>query len=176
VVARASPQASERKSQLHDSLEKGEKMKQKLLIFFLGFYLIVSFAFAQTDKATGTVTNDQTMSRLRMNVCVSQAPNVDVYVNGEIAVNGGQEQVNIPAGYFPGYLFLTPGSHSVALVPTGKGITEALLGPLELSLVAGHRYSLIVMGQQGDNSLKPLVIDETTELQKVRTSRVRTSA
>lgn len=36
-----------------------------------------------------------------------------------------------------------------------------------MALEAGHRYTLAMMGQVKDESLKPLVIDETVELEKV---------
>ena len=142
-------------------------MKNKLIsvMFVLGF--MSSLAVAQVDQATGTVTNDATMARLRLGHFVYGGPKVDLYVDGQVAVNGGQAQVNIPVGYVNGYLYLEPGSHDVAVVPTGEDLDQALLGPLAIPLEAGHRYTLAMMGQIEDESLKPLVIDETAELEKV---------
>ena len=80
---------------------------------------------------------------------------------GLIAVNGGQAQVNVPVGYVTAYLYLPPGTHRVALTPTGKGLAQALVEPFDVPMVAGHRYLVAFMGQIADQSLKPLVIDET---------------
>jgi hypothetical protein len=76
-------------------------------------------------------------------------------------------QINIHPTYPNRHLYLAPGTYSVAVVPTGESIDKALIGPLDITLVAGHRYSLVVMGQLADNSLMPLVIDETAELQEI---------
>ena len=81
-------------------------MKHKLITIVLALHFISSLIFAQVDKLTGTVTNDATMARLRLAHFVFGGPNVDWFVNGEVAVNGGQEQVNIPVGYINGYLYL----------------------------------------------------------------------
>src|SRR5689334_5495983 len=41
--------------------------------------------------------NDATQARLRLGPFVVGGPNMDLFVNGAVAVNGGQAQVNIPA-------------------------------------------------------------------------------
>jgi TRAP-type C4-dicarboxylate transport system substrate-binding protein len=140
-------------------------MKQKIALILCAVCFGVSLSFAQVDKLTGTVTNDATMARLRLAHFVHGGPNVDWFVNGEIAVNGGQKQINIPVGYINGYLYLEPGTYSFTVTPTGKGVDEALLGPVDVDVVAGHRYTLAVMGQMEDEKLSSLVIDETAELQ-----------
>ncbi len=105
--------------------------------------------------------NPKTQARLRLGYYVADGPNVDLIVNNAIAVNGDQPQINIPANYAPGYLYLPPGTYSVAVVPTGQGIAQALLPPVDVPLAAGHRYTLAIMGLVGDKNLKPLLIDET---------------
>lgn len=140
---------------------------KKFVAMMLVLSLIASLAFAQVDKATGTVTNDETQARLRLGHFVYGGPNVALYVDGQVAVNGGQPQVDIPVGYVSGYLYLEPGSYRVAVVATGEKLAQALIGPLDMSLEAGHRYTLAMMGQIEDENLKPLVVDETEELEKV---------
>ena len=77
-------------------------------------------------------------------------PSVDVYVNGKVAVNGGMPQDNLVARQASGYLYLVPGTYSIAIVPTGMGIDKALFGPLDVPVVAGHRTSLPeVIGDAG---------------------------
>ena len=134
----------------------------------LGFALAfsASIALAQVDPATGTVTNDATMARLRVNNCVWRSPRVDVFLNGEIAVNGGVPQTD--RGFYTfGYLYLTPGTHSIAVVPTGQGIDQALLHPVDVQVAAGHRYTLVVMGQADEQNHEALVIDETEAYQAI---------
>jgi hypothetical protein len=146
-------------------------MKHKIGLTLFAFYLIASLAFAQVDKATGTVTNDATQARLRVGHFVFGGPNVDVLINGEIAMNPGQAQADIPAAMVTGYMYLEAGTYSVAIVPTGKSIDDALIGPLDINLETGHGYTLAMMGQLEDNSVKPLVIDETALLQESRTDK-----
>jgi hypothetical protein len=139
---------------------------------WLAFVMLVlcSVALGQTEASIGAVTNDATMARLRVAYIVYGGPNVDVFVNGEIAMNPGQPQTNIPCCQVTGYMYLTPGTYNVAVVPTGKGIEEALIGPLNVAVEAGHRYTIAAMGQVEDEILTPLIIDETAVVQEVRTS------
>ncbi len=68
---------------------------------------------AATAPATGIVTtapNDATQARLRVSNCISNGPNVDMVVNGAVAVNGGSPQANLRALFPSGYLYLTPGT------------------------------------------------------------------
>ncbi len=144
-------------------------MKKFVSVMFI-LCLTASFALAQVDKATGTVTNDATMARLRVGHFVFGGPNIDLLVNGEISVNKDVVQADLFPGYVGGYLYLKPDTYSVAVVPTGKGVDEALIGPLDIPLEAGHRYTLTMMGQMEDESLTPLVMDDTAILQEARTS------
>jgi hypothetical protein len=114
--------------------------------------------------------DDKTQARLRVSNCVVDGPTVDVFVNGRVAVNGGRPQVNLGGVDGTSYLYLSPGTYSVALVPTGKGIDQAFFGPLEVPLTAGHRYTVVVLGQADEQSHKPLVIDETEAYQQAGVS------
>ena len=108
-----------------------------------------------------TQPNGKTQARLHVVLADLHGPNTDLFVNGVIAVNGGRAQVNVPVGYVTAYLYLPPGTHRVALTPTGRGLAQALVEPFDVPMVAGHRYLVAFMGQVADQSLKPLVIDET---------------
>jgi hypothetical protein len=116
---------------------------------------------ATLDLIPADQNNDQAQARLRLAHFVTDGPNVDLLVNGVIAVTGGQPQVNIPAEYINGYVYLVPGTYHVAVVPTGQSLAQAIIGPLDLPLAAGHRYTLAMMGQVIDAGLKGLVLDET---------------
>jgi hypothetical protein len=132
--------------------------------------LCSSLALAQVDTTTGTSTDDATMARLRVGHLVHGGPNIDLLVNGRIPMNRDVAQANFASGFIGGYLYLEPGSYSVAIVPTGKGLAEALIGPIDLALQAGHRYTLAMMGQMDDAILTPLVVDDTALLLEARTS------
>ena len=141
-------------------------MKNKLVSVILVLCLMSSLAVAQVDQATGTVTNDETQGMLRVNNCVFGGPNVDVLVNGEVAVNGSVPLTDL--GFVvSGYLYLTPGTYSVTVVPTGEGVEEALMEPIDVNVEAGHRYTVSVLGQADEPSHTPLVIDETAAYQAI---------
>lgn len=145
-------------------------MKRKLTAGLFVLCLMVPLALARSDAATAAATDDAKMARLRFAYVVLKGPNVDVLIDGEIATNPGQPQANIPCCQVTGYLYLAPGSYSVAVVPTGEDAEEALLGPLDVTLEAGHRYTLTTIGQLEDTSFMPLIINETAVVQEVRTS------
>ena len=135
-------------------------MKHKLVSVMFMLYFIASLVTAQTDTATGTVTNDATQSRLRIGPFIRTGPNFDVFINGEIAMNGSVPQANV-GGFSTGYIYLAPGTYSVAVAPANRGIEEAKFGPVDVTLEAGHRYTLGIMGKIFDTKYTPLLIDET---------------
>lgn len=140
-------------------------MKNKLVLVIVVLYLMTS-AIAQTD-ATGTVIDDATQARLRVSQCVFGGPKVDIFVNGKVAVNAGVPQTNVPALETWGYLYLDPNTYSLAVVPTGKELSQALMGPVDVTVEAGHRYTVVVLGQADEATHQPLVIDETAAYQDI---------
>jgi hypothetical protein len=87
--------------------------------------------------------------------------NLDVFINGLPVVNGGKKLQNIDVGSFSGWIYVTPGTYQVALVPNGETVDKAIFNPVAVDAAAGHRYTVAAMGQQADKNVKPLVIDET---------------
>jgi uncharacterized surface protein with fasciclin (FAS1) repeats len=114
--------------------------------------------------------DDKTQGRLRISNCVMDGSRVDTYLNGKLTVNGGRQQVNLAALDAIGYVYLASASYSVAIVPTGQTIDKAMLGPLDVTVAAGHRYTVVMLGQADEQQHAPLVIDETTAFQKARVS------
>ena len=117
------------------------------------------------------VVDDVTLSRLRLANLVYGSDATDMYVDGQIAVLGDHQRqlTNVPVGFISGFLYVAPGKHSMAVVPTGSGIESAMIA-IDLTLEAGHRYTVGVMGQKDDPTFKPLIIDETAVLAKARTA------
>lgn len=145
-------------------------MKHGFVASVLVAVALIATAMAQSEQASGDITNDQTMARLRVAHLVRGGPAVDLLVDGAVAVNVFVPQAVLPAGYIGGYVYLEPGYHQIAVVPTGRSAEEALIGPLELTLEVGPRYTVAVVGQLQDPRLTPLVMDDTETLSEVRTS------
>ena len=122
-----------------------------------------------TVDVNSLATNDATQARLRVSQCVPNEPDMDVYINGKVPVTA-DVPMSVGAGDASRYEYLPPGTVSVAVVPSGLGINQALLAPQDLSLEAGHRYTLVVLGQPEEPTHKSLLIDETDG---VRESRVK---
>jgi hypothetical protein len=135
---------------------------------------------APTDAGTATSAphsdtnpakpDDATQARLRVSYCIAGGAQASVLVNGKVAVNGGMPQDNLVALQASGYLYLAPGTYGIAVVPTGLGIDKAVLGPLDVPVVAGHRYTVVELGQVDEASHTPLVIDETEAYRKAGVS------
>src|SRR5260221_9185831 len=65
-------------------------------------------------------------------------------------------------------MYLAQGTYHVAIEPAGQDSQAALVGPVDMAVVAGHRYTLAMVGQAGEAHLTPLVIDETADYQALR--------
>jgi hypothetical protein len=98
------------------------------------------------------------MAHIRFGHFAADAPNVDVFVNGETVLE------DFAPSSLSNFLDFEPGRLNIAVAPTGEGIEKAIIGPQEVDVEAGHNYSVSVIGQAADDSLKPLVIDETAEM------------
>jgi uncharacterized surface protein with fasciclin (FAS1) repeats len=113
-----------------------------------------------------SIPDPATQARLHLVLADHAGPAVDWFVDGAVAVNGGQQQVNIHPEYVTAYVYLTPGAHRVAVAPTNQGVTKAL-SSIDAPLAAGHRYLVAFMGQVTDNTVKPVLIDETAEAARI---------
>jgi len=136
-------------------------------------------AVLSTDADTSTVTaslevcpcfeglssglDNTQQARIRAVLSAPGVPNVDVYVNGLPASNGGKLQQNIARNQFSGWLYVAPGTYTVALVPHGGTLAQAILAPATVNAEAGHRYTVAMVGQVQDRDIRPLVVDETAE-------------
>src|SRR6478609_11305685 len=125
-------------------------------------------ATATPTMATGVATpapdpnlDATTHARLHVVALDHKGPNVDVFVDGATANNGGQAQVNVPTGYVTAYLYAAPGTHRVAVAPTGTAPAQAGQAGVDVPVTAGHRYLVAFPAPISGGSAKPLVIDET---------------
>jgi uncharacterized surface protein with fasciclin (FAS1) repeats len=67
----------------------------------------------------------------------------------------------VPAGYVTAYLYLTAGTHRVAVTPTGTATAPAVQGPVDVPVTAGHRYLVAFPAPVSGGPAQSLVIDET---------------
>ena len=118
-----------------------------------------------TIEANSPTPNDETQARLRVSQCVPDEPDMDVFMSGKVPVTA-DVPMSLGAGDVSRYEYLPPGTVRVAVVPSGMGIDKALLAPLDVTLSAGHRYTLVVLGQPDENDHPGLLIDETEAYQK----------
>src|SRR6478736_5062410 len=125
-------------------------------------------ATATPTMATGVATptpdpnlDATTHARLHVVALDHGGANVDMFVDGATANNGGQAQVNVHTGYVTAYLYLAPGTHRVAVVPTGTAPAQAGQAGVDVPVAAGHRYLVAFPAPITGGSAKPLVVDET---------------
>src|SRR4051812_20890794 len=60
---------------------------------------------AATAGIASTAPNDTAQARLRVSPCVLGGPNVDLFVNGQVPVNGGMAQSNLGTLGVSAYLY-----------------------------------------------------------------------
>ena len=142
-------------------MQRNRLLPLMLLIAVLGLWLAPGLPRAAAAPAgDSTVYNDATQARLRVSQCVYGEPEMDIYLNGQIPVDADIE-LAARQGDVTRYEYLAPGRHSLAVVPSGQDMSQALIGPLDVTLAAGHRYTVVALGQKDEPSHPALVIDET---------------
>lgn len=100
-------------------------------------------AFAQTGDA-----------QVRVAHLASDAPNVDVYVNGEPV----EALLDVPYGTVSPYLPLPAGTQQVTVYPAGDTSTPVIDTPVELA--GGQAYTVGAIGLVGDGSLTAQVYED----------------
>ena len=105
--------------------------------------------------------DDAKQARIRAANAVMGTPNVDVYINGFPVVNGGKTRQNMAEGQFSGWVYVTPGTYTVTLVPHGGTLNQAMFAPVAVNVEAGHRYTVASIGQLKEKTIKSVVFDET---------------
>jgi uncharacterized surface protein with fasciclin (FAS1) repeats len=111
--------------------------------------------------------NDTTQARLRVSQCVFGEPPMNIYLNGKVPVDVGMPLPGLNALDVSRYEYLIPGTYRLALAPPGQDPAKPFFGPTEVPVVAGHRYTLVVLGQQDEADHKGLLIDETAAYQAI---------
>ncbi len=86
------------------------------------------------------------------------APNVDVYVDGELAV------ADLAFGENSGYLTVPAGSHEIAVAPTGTTLDDAVIGPATFTFNAGQSVNIAAIGSVEAGTLNVTVFNQAFPL------------
>jgi hypothetical protein len=114
--------------------------------------VLVVFGLLPVGSATPTAAAaDERPARVRVVHAIPDAPNVDVFVNGNRALT------NVPFFTVSDYLTLPAGSYRVQVVPTGVRPTHrASLIEGRLSFEPGTDYSVVARGTAARNDREPI--------------------
>ncbi|MEM9955710.1 MAG: fasciclin domain-containing protein [Chloroflexota bacterium] len=83
------------------------------------------------------------------------APNVDVYMNGQVAIS------DLAYGTTSGYVTLPAGEYEVAVAPAGTSLDETVLGPFPLTLNEGSFLSVAAVGSVANSSLRATLFTQS---------------
>ncbi|PSP80756.1 DUF4397 domain-containing protein [Halobacteriales archaeon QS_4_69_225] len=125
----------------------------------------------ETDTETDTPTDTEMMAasaRVRASHMSPNAPNVDVYVDGEAVLE------DVPFGETSGYLELDAGTYAVEITPAGDSETTVFSG--DVSVEAETDYTIAAIGEVGDDtdqSFEALVLEDDNSDPGSDTARVR---
>jgi hypothetical protein len=125
-------------------------------------------AETDTEADTETETEAADQARVRAAHLSPNAPNVDVYVDGDAALE------DVPFGAVSDYLSLAAGSHSVEITAAGDPDTSVFEG--DVSLEAGTDYTVAALGEVGedaDQPFEPQVLVDENEPPASDTARLR---
>ena len=95
------------------------------------------------------VSAQSDMAMVRIVHASPDAPAVDIWVNGEVAIS------NLAFGEATDYVELAAGDYDVAVTPTGAGAEDAVI-EATLSLEAGAAYTVAAVGEVAN--IEPLVL------------------
>jgi LPXTG-motif cell wall-anchored protein len=130
-------------------------------VFVLGLTLLLALAlaapaFAQSGEA-----------QVRVAHLAPDAPNVDVYVNGEPV----PELLNVPYTTISSYLPLPAGTQQVTVYATGDTSTPVIDTPVEVA--AGGAYTIAAVGLVADGSLTAQVYEDDLRSPAAGNAKVR---
>ena len=129
-------------------------------VFVLGLALLVALALAAPALAQGSGE-----AQVRVAHLSPDAPNVDVYVNGEPALT------NVPYTTVSSYLSLPAGTQQVTVYAAGDTSTPVIDAPVELA--AGGAYTVAAVGLVADGSITAQVYDDDLRAPSAGNAKVR---
>ncbi len=108
-------------------------------------------ALALVAVAPGAFAQDD-MTQIRVAHLSPDAPNVDVWVDGSVALE------DVPYEAVSGYLELAAGEHRIQITPTDE--TEPIVIDATVTFEAGAAYTVAATGLLGEDDLSPVVLQD----------------
>ncbi len=130
----------------------------RLIALFTAFAMLAGFGLMAASPAAA-----QDQARVRVVHASPDAPNVDVWVDGEAAFT------NAPFKGITDYAALSAGSHSVMVVPAGE--TEPAVIEADLDLTGGTDYTVVAVGTL--ENIEPLVLQDNNAAPAAGKAHVR---
>ena len=118
--------------------------------------LLVAPAFAQSGANV----------RIRVAHFSPDTPAVDVFVNGDAAIEG----LEFPS--VTDWIELPAGSYNIAVAPAGAGIDAAAIGPADFDLPGGAWITVAAIGSLNRGTLRPQVLVEDYSVASPGSARV----
>jgi hypothetical protein len=121
-----------------------------------------------TPDSTATPTPTPSMAMARVAHVSPNAPNVDVYVNGNAVLE------DVAFGAVSDYLDLPAGTHTVEITPAGDADTTVFSG--DVTVEADTAYTIAATGEIGDmadEAFAPLILTDDNSDPGEDTARVR---
>lgn len=117
-------------------------------------FIFTLFIFALIVAIPAVAQDMEESAMVRVAHFSTDAPDVDVYVDGEVVLEG----VAFPD--MSDWMEMEPGTYEIAVAPTGTSIDDAVLGPAEVELSAGEWLTVAAIGYVADETLDIQVIVE----------------
>ncbi len=118
-------------------------------------------------EATEEAMEDmEPMAYVRVGHFSPDTPAVDIYVNGEVAV----ESLEYPNA--TGIISLPPAEYEIAVAPAGTSIDDAAIGPATVAFGEGTLTNVAAVGSLEDGTLAPAIFARNIEAQPVGTAEV----
>lgn len=131
-------------------------------ILTLGLALMMALVLAAPALAQSTAE-----AQVRVAHLSPDAPNVDVYVNGQPV----DALLNVPYGTVSSYLTLPAGTQQVTVYPAGDASTPVI--DTTVDLAAGGAYTIGAVGLVSDGSLTAQVYNDDLTLPATGNAKVR---
>ncbi|WP_411963467.1 DUF4397 domain-containing protein [Haloferax sp. YSMS24] len=116
------------------------------------------------ETTTPSPTPEPEMAMVRVAHLSPDAPNVDVYVDDDVALE------DVPYGAVSDYLSLPVGTYTVKITAAGDESTVAFEGDVG---VEEATYTVAAVGELGEGTFQPLVLEDDVSLPDAETARVR---
>ena len=148
-------------------MKKIRKLATLVLAALLALALAAPAAFAQSATASASASAAAGEAMVRVAHLSSDAPNVDVYVNGEPV----PELLDVPYGTVSPYLPLPAGTQQVTVYAAGDTTTPVIDVPVELA--GGAAYTVGAIGLVEDGSITAQVYEDDLTAPAAGNAKVR---